>query len=256
MKLRILLAAPLLTATSLAKPATAENLEHTRQVLSTKQCQQCELSGVGLVMADLSGAQLSGTDLTRANLSRANLTGADLRGAKLSGASLYGANLSGANLTGAELTGADLRDAYLVNANLVGVNLSTAYLQGAIGIPSYAGTPEEFYKLALSEANAGNYKLAIDHYNQALSLNPNLAAAYLARGVARYRLRDETGATQDAKIAGEMFAAQGNTQGYESSQNFIKGMELARQPSKPRGGGGNFGNFLGGIGSLLLQLLF
>ncbi|MBW4573752.1 MAG: pentapeptide repeat-containing protein [Aphanothece sp. CMT-3BRIN-NPC111] len=254
MKLRILATAALLTTSTVGVPAIAENLEHTKQLLSTKQCQQCDLSGAGLVMADLSGAQLSQTNLSRANLSRANLSGADLSGADLSGASLYGVNLTGANLTGANLIGADLRDAYLVNANLAGTNLNSAYVQGTIGIPQYAGTPEDFYKWAVIEAQRGNYRAAIEHYNQALSLNPDLAAAYLGRGVARYRLGDQAGATQDANLAGQLFSAQGNTVGYQASQNFVKEMELASQPSKPKGGS-NILNLLGGIGSLLLRLL-
>ena len=88
--------------------ATAENYSHTRQLLSTKSCEKCDLSGVGLVMNELVGAKLSQANLIGANLSRTNLMGADLRGANLSGASLYGANLSGADLRGANLNGADL----------------------------------------------------------------------------------------------------------------------------------------------------
>ncbi|HEY9876628.1 MAG TPA: pentapeptide repeat-containing protein [Candidatus Obscuribacterales bacterium] len=256
MKRRILATATLLSTINLGVPAIAENLEHTQQLLSTKQCQQCDLSSAGLVMTDLSGAQLSQADLRRANLSRANLSGANLRGANLSGASLYGVNLVGADLTGANLTNTDLRDSYLVNANLVGTSLSNAYLQGAIGIPSSAGTSEDFYKWALIEAQVGNYKGAIEHYNQVLSLNPKFAAAYLGRGVAHYRLGNETGATQDVKIASQLFSAEGNKVGSQASQNFLQGMELARQPTKTEGGGSNFLNFLGGIGSLLLRFLF
>jgi len=256
MKPKILLTTiTLLTATNLSVPATAENLEHTRQLLATKQCNQCQLSSAGLVMADLSGAKLSGADLSRANLSRANLSGADLRGANLSGASLNGVNLMGADLTGANLTGADLRDAYLVHANFQGVSLSSVYLQGAIGIPGYAGTAEEFYRWGVSEAEKANFPSAVELYTQALMLDPNLGAAYLARGVARYRLGDERGATQDAQVASNIFVAKKNNEGYQASQNFLKGMELARNPSKVRTGGSNFLNFLGGIGSLFLQLV-
>jgi uncharacterized protein YjbI with pentapeptide repeats len=255
MKPKILLATVTLLATSsLSLPARAENIEHTRQLLASKQCNQCQLSNAGLVMADLSGAKLIGADLSRANLSRANLSGADLRGANLMGASLNGVNLMGADLTGANLTGVDLRDAYLVNANFTGVNLTTAYLQGAIGIPGYAGTAEDFYRWGVSEAEKANYPSAIELYTQALMLDPNLGVAYLARAVARYRLGDEGGATQDAQLASNIFVAKKNNEGYLASQNLLKGMELARNPSKVTKGGGNFMNFLGGVGSLLLQL--
>jgi hypothetical protein len=256
MKLRVIAPVILLT-TNIAVPAIAENPTQTLQLLSKKQCPQCELSGAGLTMADLSGANLNSADLQRANLSRANLSGADLRNTNLRGASLYGANLMGADLTGADLTGADLRDTYLVNANLVGVNINTAYLQGAIGIPSYAGTPEDFYRWAVAESQKGNDLGAIEHYNRVLASQSDFAPAYLGRGLSRYRLGDEAGAVQDVKTASKLFSTQGNAQGYQAAENFIKGVEIARQPPKKEsgGGGGGFLNFLGGVGALLLQLL-
>src|SRR4028118_1414235 len=158
LKLTVFTTAALLTTTSLSAVAKAENLQHIQQLLSTRQCSQCELSGAGLVLADLSGANLSGADLSRANLSRANLTGANLTGANLTGASLNGANLSGANLSGANLSATDLRDAFLGNAQLFGTSLNTAYIQGAVGIPEYAGTPEDFYAWGVTESERGNYR--------------------------------------------------------------------------------------------------
>ncbi|MDC0840399.1 pentapeptide repeat-containing protein, partial [Limnoraphis robusta] len=62
-------------------PVQASNLQEIRQLLSTKECPNCNLTNAGLVLADLSGANLSGANLTGANLSRANLTGANLTGA-------------------------------------------------------------------------------------------------------------------------------------------------------------------------------
>ncbi|HAG79574.1 MAG TPA: hypothetical protein DCL61_00055 [Cyanobacteria bacterium UBA12227] len=254
MKLTILTTTALVTVTNFSAIATAENLQHTQQLLSTKQCAQCDLIGAGLVMADLVNANLSGADLSRANLSRANLTGADLTGANLSGTSLNGANLTGANLSGANLTGTDLRDAYLVNAQLFGTNLTSAYIQGTIGIPEYAGTAEDFYAWGVVEAERGNYRAAIEKYNQALSLKPDLAPALLARGVARFRLSDEGGAIQDAQIAGQLFTEQDNPVGFQASENLIKLVEIAQNPPKV-GERTSLGNALVGIGSLLLQFL-
>lgn len=254
MKLTILTTAVLLATTNLSAIATAENLQHIQQLLSTKECQQCELSGAGLVVTDLAGAKLSGADLSRANLSRANLTGADLTGANLSGASLNGANLSGANLSGANLSGTDLRDAVLANSLLFGTSLTTAYVQGAIGIPQYAGTPEDFYAWGVGEANRGNYKAAIGFYNQALGVKPDFAPAFLARGVARFNLGDYAGATQDAQQAGEIFNAQGNPAGYKTAQEMIQGIQIAQNPPKARSGT-SLGNAIVGVGSLLFRLL-
>ncbi len=254
MKLTIFTTAALLTTTSLGTVANAENLQLIQKLLSTKECSQCNLSNAGLVLADLTGANLSGANLTRANLSRTNLAGADLSGADLSGASLNGANLSGANLSGANLTGTDLRDAYLVNAKLFGVSLNTAYLQGTIGIPEYAGTPEDFYAWGVVEANRGNHRGAIEKYNQVLGVKPDFAPALLARAISLYKLGNETGATQDAQRAGTLFTAQGNTKGYQASQNLVEAIKIAQTPPK-REGGSSIGNLLVGLGSLLLRFV-
>lgn len=261
MKLTLLSTVILLSTTGLSAlhealvplRANAENLEQIQRLLSTKECQGCDLSGAGLVLADLAGAKLSGANLTRTNLSQANLTGADLSGANLTGASLSGANLGGANLSGANITGADLRDAFLTGAKLYGVDLKTAVIQGAIGIPQNAGTPEDFYAWAVAEAQRGDYAAAIAKYNQVLSVKPNFAPALFARGVALYKLGNEAGATQDAQIASVLFTAQGNTTGYQATQNFINSVKLAQSP--PKTGGTSLGNALVGVGSLLLQLL-
>ncbi len=234
--------------------ASAENLQDTQQLLSTKACPNCNLTGAGLVIVDLAGANLSGADLSRANLSRANLMGADLTQANLTGASLNGANLAGANLSGAILDGTDLRDAYLVNAQLFGTSLNRAYIQGTIGIPAYAGTPEDFYAWGVVEAEKGNYRAAIENYNQALSIKSDFAAAFLARGIARLRLSDENGATQDAQIASKLFTDQGNGPGYQASQNLIVLAEITKNPPKASDRP-SLGNALLGIGSLLLQFL-
>nr|WP_322111842.1 pentapeptide repeat-containing protein [Aerosakkonema funiforme] len=77
------------------------NEDNIKKLLATKQCQNCDLSGVNLSGANLPNANLSGANLSGANLSGANLSGADLSGANLSDANVTDANLSDANLTGA-----------------------------------------------------------------------------------------------------------------------------------------------------------
>jgi uncharacterized protein YjbI with pentapeptide repeats len=252
MKTPILATTVFLTTITLATTVQAANSEHIRQLLASKECQNCNLTGAGLVLADLAGANLSGANLAGANLSRANLTGADLRGANLSGASLFGVNLSGAKLTGANLANADLRNAYLINVELNGVNLNTTYLQGAIGISAQVASPEEFYTLGVAEAEKGNIHQAIDYFNQAIATKTDFAGAYLARGVARYQILDRPGAFQDAQIAAKIFAEQENATGIQTAQAFIK--ELQTPPDgKVSAGKPSFVDFLGSLGSLLLQ---
>lgn len=254
MKPPILATAVLLTSICLADPALSASSENTRQLLATKECQSCDLSGAGLVLTNLSGANLSGANLSGANLSRANLSGADLSNANLNGASLFGANLSGAKLSGADLSVADLRDTYLVNADLAGANLNGANLQGAIGIPSQVGKAEDFYKWGVAQGQKGDPKGAIEYFNQALSIDPNFAAAYLARGVARYQLLDRPGAIQDAQFAEKLFLAQGNTGGSQTAQTFIKELQIPQNASTPKSKP-NFMNVLGALGSVLLRFL-
>ncbi len=254
LKLTLLTTAALLSATNLNTIAQAENLQHTQQLLSTKQCQQCDLSNAGLVLADLAGADLSGADLSRANLSRANLAGANLSGANLTGTSLNGANLNGANLSGANLESTDLRDAILLNASLYGTSLKTAYIQGTLGIPQYAGTAEDFYAWGVVEADRGNYRDAIGKYNQALSLKPDFAPAYLARSVALLNLSNYKAASQDAQVAATLFSVQQNPRGYQLAQNMIQGIAIAQNPPKARSRT-SLGNALVSIGSLLLQFV-
>ena len=250
----------ILTALSVSLPTQAENLSHLNQLLGTKQCFQCDLSNAGLVMANLSGANLAGTNLIQANLSQANLSGADLRGANLAGASLYGANLVGANLTGANLTGTDLRNAYLTGANLTDVDLNTAYLQGAQGISAYAGTPQQFHRWGIQEAQRGNYQAAIAHYHRAINIDQEFAPAYLALGLTQYHLDRREQAKINGELAAKLFQKQKNRLGYQATQEFLQGIELVsqieQQQAKNEQGAGSFGKFVSGIGSLLFNFLF
>jgi tetratricopeptide (TPR) repeat protein len=254
MKLVNLAAATLVFSTaSLAVPVLAENLEHTRQLLSTKACSGCDLSYAGLVFAQLAGADLSGANLVRANLAQADLTGANLSNANLVGASLSGANLMGANLQGANLQGADLRGAYLTDANLQDAILTNANLRGALGIPSYAVTAADLLLWGNEYAQQGNFEQAIAYYNESLLLEPEQAEVYLVRAAARNRLSDKNGAIADAKRASELYFVEGNQQGYDSATLFVAAMEAEIEASKKGRGGGGFFDTLGNIGVMLLQ---
>ncbi|ACK72188.1 pentapeptide repeat protein [Gloeothece citriformis PCC 7424] len=255
MKISVIIITAVWTTLGVISPVKSENLNDLRQFLATKQCQECDLSGAGLVLANLAGADLRGANLAGANLSQANLSGANLAGANLSGASFNGANLSGANLRGAIVNGTDFRNVYFINADLTGVMLNNAYLQGAVGIPDYAGNPEMFYGWGLVENKQGNYKSAIEYYNRAIYLNPKYAEAYLARSMASYRLGNTTGATQDAQAASQLFEEQQNPAGYQAAENFLQGMQAMaeRQSKPPSGSTGGIERVIQSVGSILLQ---
>ena len=260
MKASVLAVITTLSTIAISVPIQAENLSDLNQLLGTKKCSQCDLSNAGLVMSNLIGADLKQANLISANLSQANLTGADLTGADLTGASLHGANLTDANLTGAKLTGTDLRNAYLGNTNLKDVDLNTAYLQGVRGISNDAATPEQFHRWGVGEAKKGNYDAAIAHYQRAIKIDSEFAPAYLGLAMIQFRFDNRTGAQQNAQIAADLFKKQEHKLGYQTAFNFRQQIELVQQAEEnvanQERGASNIGKFMGGVGSLLLQLLF
>ncbi|WP_040483980.1 pentapeptide repeat-containing protein [Lyngbya aestuarii] len=256
MNFRILATVMVLSVVTLVQPTRAENIETIRQLLSSKQCPNCNLAGVGLVLADLVGADLQGANLTGANLSRANLTGANLAGANLTGASLHGANLTGANLARANLNGTDLRGAYLMNAVLSESNIKDAQLVGVIGMPTNTGKAEDYYFWGVQEAKEGNYVNAIDFYSQAIRLKPDLAAAFFGRSMAKADLGDLVGAIEDARSAQKLYETLGSNEGKEISTQLVQILEYQQNPEKPDNNGGGFLGTLQQAAPLLLRLLF
>ncbi len=260
MKSNIISVLTTIATVAIATPLAAENLNDLNRLLGSKKCQKCDLSNAGLIHANLTGADLSSANLVNANLSQANLAGADLSGADLTGASLYGANLTGADLTGANLAGTDLRNAYLVNTTLKNVDLDQANLNGVKGISTEAATPEQFHRWGVREAERGNYPGAIAHYQRALAVDEEFAPAYLGLGVVYYRNGRKAKALENAKAAIALFEQQENDLGESTSQEFLNNVELATQIEasieQREKNASNFNRFMGGIGSLLLRLVF
>jgi uncharacterized protein YjbI with pentapeptide repeats len=125
------LAIPLFTGV-----AQAAKPKHLQQLLSTKQCNGCDLSGANLSNIDLSKAQLVGANLNMANLVNTNLSEANLTKASVVGANLGGANLRQTNLTEAtfvysNLAQAQMQGATLYKTDLQGANLANVELTGA-----------------------------------------------------------------------------------------------------------------------------
>lgn len=130
---------------SRAGPGTISSLrlettetDNASTLISSRHCNNCNLSGVDLSNQDLSGSELQGAILTNANLTSTQLANSDLTSAVLSGANctytnfksctLNFANLAGNgnNLQAANLSHAVLDDAVLDGANLRGVSFEHA----------------------------------------------------------------------------------------------------------------------------------
>ncbi len=242
------------TSVAIALPARAENLDHMRQLLSTKKCPNCDLSGAGLVLTNLAGANLAGANFSRANLSQSNLTSANLQGARLAGASLAGTNLGGADLMGADLRNADLRGAILTGARLDNADLTGAAIVGAIDLPQTVGTAEMFYQWGMEAAQQKRYERAIEQFNQAVTRDPVHAPSFLARGIARFEMGDRKGAIVDVEMAQNLFKTQGNVARAEQTEKIVTEMKKPEVSAEGRGGNGlglGLVNMLGGLLKLL-----
>ena len=137
---------------TVTKDAEAQTVEDNIQtLLSTNNCQLCDLSG-----AKLSGAKLGGAKLSAADLRDAILIAADLSGAKLGGADLSAADLSFAKLGGADLLSAILRDAILIDADLSGAKLIDADLSGA----DFSAADLSFAKLGGADLSGADLSFA------------------------------------------------------------------------------------------------
>lgn len=248
---RTVLTIACLAAISTPLPAIAENLDHVRQLLSTRQCPQCDLRGSGLVLSNLIGADLRSANLSAANLSRVNLRGAVLDGAVLRATSLVGADLSGASLRGVDLSSADLRGADLTGADLTGAILQNTQFQNVIGLPPTAGNADDFLGWALEEGQRRNYRAAIGNFDQVILRQPDHAEAHLGRGMSRLQLGDRSGGVADIKTASTLFAQAGNVEAQKETDKLLQEIEAASKERRPN----NFGQTVLSILGTILQFL-
>ena len=66
-----------------------------------------------------------------------------------------------------------------------------------IPVLAHAQTAEEYFNKGLEKGKKGDYRGAIQDFNKAIQLNPNLADVYNYRGLAKGLLDDLRGAIQD-----------------------------------------------------------
>jgi tetratricopeptide (TPR) repeat protein/S1-C subfamily serine protease len=67
-----------------------------------------------------------------------------------------------------------------------------------------------------------DYQAANADYNQALKLNPNDADAYFNRSVTYFALKNYQAGTNDCQKAAQLYQQQGNTEGYQKTQQLLK----------------------------------
>lgn len=112
-------------STTAQLPPTPSGVDAVNQLLSTRECNGCDLGGMDLSSLDLRGVQLKGADLEGADLEAANLQAANLENANLQGANLRRTNFWYAILAGANLRNADSTDTQANNTtDLTGATMA------------------------------------------------------------------------------------------------------------------------------------
>ncbi|MGA9382448.1 MAG: pentapeptide repeat-containing protein [Phormidium sp.] len=183
-----------------------ENTINVKRLMTTKECQQCNLQKANLSGLDLSNARLSKANLRKANLSNANLKGADLKEANLEGAILNDAQLSGVELQNAILTDVVIRNrVYRERGKKIVYSVEEASRQGwdiAVGhpAPTYWDRGNKRFKL-------GDIAGSVEDYSQAINLHDQLKAAYYNRGLALLKLGKRQQAISDFRIAARFYCS-------------------------------------------------
>ncbi|KAM3115525.1 protein kinase domain-containing protein [Phormidesmis sp. 146-33] len=70
-------------------------------------------------------------------------------------------------------------------------------------------TDEDYYRCGLEEGKRGRYTEAIEHFNNAICINPNYAKAYRHRGIAKSRTGNYSEALEDFLRAAKLYGDQG-----------------------------------------------
>ena len=116
--------------------------QHLTKLLTTRICQQCDLSDVNLTEHDLKGLDVSHSnlsdanfrscDLSGGNFKNSNLTRAKFENAMIENSSFEEANLSWTRFDMANLKNSNFFKATMKETNLSGADLRMADLKGAI----------------------------------------------------------------------------------------------------------------------------
>ena len=80
---------------------------------------------------------------------------------------------------------------------------------------------EAYNNGGLAKSESGDKAGAIADYNQAITINPQLAEAYYNRGLAKSKSGDKAGAIKDLETAKQLFQQQDNTQNAQKVQEVL-----------------------------------
>ncbi|MDD1428124.1 tetratricopeptide repeat protein [Dolichospermum sp. ST_sed9] len=80
---------------------------------------------------------------------------------------------------------------------------------------------EAYNNGGLAKSESGDKAGAIADYNQAITINPQLAVAYNNRGLAKSESGDKAGAIKDLETAKQLYQQQGNTQNAQRVQEIL-----------------------------------
>lgn len=81
---------------------------------------------------------------------------------------------------------------------------------------------EDYYQQGIDKSKRGNYKEAIEDFNQILFINPNHADAYKCRGLAQSKLGKNQLAIADFQQAADLYLKLGNTVDYLYARDCIR----------------------------------
>jgi serine/threonine protein kinase len=80
---------------------------------------------------------------------------------------------------------------------------------------------EYYYKQGRKKAERGQYREAIDYFNQAISINLSYAEPFYFRGLANARLGENQAAIEDFQKAADLYQQQGKKADYQKALDYI-----------------------------------
>jgi tetratricopeptide (TPR) repeat protein len=101
----------------------------------------------------------------------------------------------------------------------------------APGMPPPTLNPEaaNLFQQGCDAYRAGNYRRAIDRFNQVVQLDPDCAEAFHNRGLATANLRQDSDAAQMLLHAGELYLQQGNPDGFNQVKQDLEALKGRKQ---------------------------